>query len=583
MMDENSGAGAALRDAVSYSRRVFLYAGIFGLFINLLVLAGPLYMLQIYDRVLQSGSVPTLVALTVLVGGLYITLGILDWLRQVIFTEAGSRFEETLSRPAMDTVIRAHLRDPGQPAGRTLGSLRVLRQFFAGQTLPALFDLPFSILFFLVLFLMHWAYGVWAVFGAIVLFALALLNRRLSSERVERSEELDRASQRQSSEIANNVEVMEAMGMRAPLLARWETLIDQADESLRRSNVTIGAFAAGTKVFRLFLQSAILGLGAYLTIIGQSTAGAMIAASILMGRAIGPIQQVVGQWRSIVSAHDSWRQLRGVLEDLEPRDEPMALPPIKGRLQVQNVYAAPPNVNDNTLRAIDFDLEPGEVLGLLGRSASGKSSLARVMVGLWPTRHGTVRIDGAELAGFSREQLGPQIGYLPQHVELLSGSVIENISRFDPEMTPEKVLAAAEAAGCHDMILGLNEGYATQVGSGGVYISSGQRQRIGLARALYGEPNFVVLDEPNANLDTAGDQAMLNALERLKARGATTVIIAHRPNAIVHCDKLLVLEAGEVKAFGGREEILPKIMPKGAVPVTSRPDPKRAADEMGGS
>jgi len=582
-MAESPGSGGALQDAVAHARRVFLQAGIFGLFINLLVLAGPLYMLQIYDRVLQSGSVPTLVALTILVGGLYITLGILDWLRQVIFTEAGSRFEETLSRPAMDSVIQAQLRDPGQPARRTLNSLRVLRHFFAGQTLPALFDLPFSILFFLVLFLMHWAYGVWAVFGAIVLFGLALLNRRMSSERVERTEELERASQHHSSEIANNVEVMEAMGMRRPLLARWETLIDQADESLRRSNATIGAFAAGTKVFRLFLQSAILGLGAYLTIIGQSTAGAMIAASILMGRAIGPILQVVGQWRSIVSARESWRQLRGVLEEIETRDEPMALPPVKGRLQVQNVYAAPPNLNENTLRAISFDLEPGEVLGLLGRSASGKSSLARVMVGLWPTRHGSVRIDGAELAGFSREQIGPQIGYLPQHVELLSGSVMENISRFDPEAAPNGVLAAAEAAGCHDMILGLVEGYGTQVGAGGIYLSSGQRQRIGLARALYGAPNFVVLDEPNANLDTAGDQALLNAIEQLKARAATTIIIAHRPNAIVHCDKLLVLEEGEVKAFGDREDILPKIMPKGAVPVSPRQDSKRAANEAEGS
>ncbi len=562
-----------LKAAVAHSRRIFVLAGIFGLFINLLMLTGPLYMLQVYDRVLMSESIPTLVALTLLVAALYITLGILDWLRNVIFVDTGSRFEETLARPAFEAVIQANLKDPGRPNERALSSLRSLRKFYAGQALPALFDLPFSPLFFLVLFMMHWAYGAWALFGALALLAIAFINRQVSSKSVRRAEELERASHNQTAEITRNVEVMEAMGMRAPLAARWQGLLDNSDAAIRESSGAIGVFSAGTKVFRLFLQSAILGLGAYLSIIGQSTPGAMIAASILMGRAIGPIQQVVSQWRTIVNAASAWTHLRQTLEKLESPEQGMRLPPIRGELSFQGVYAGPPGTDANTLRLISFELEPGDSLGLLGPSASGKSSLARVMIGLWPARHGVVRLDGADIRGLSRDLLGPQIGYLPQQVDLFTGTVMENISRFSPQADPETVLAASAAADCHDMILQLPEGYDTQVGAAGCYLSAGQRQRIGLARALYGAPNFVVLDEPNSNLDGAGDQALLNAIAGLRARKATSVIIAHRPNAIVHCNKLMVLENGEVKAFGPREELLPRIMPKSAI---ASPAPKAA-------
>lgn len=567
----------ALRDAVRDSRGIFIAAGVFGLAINILMLTGPLYMLQVYDRVLASQSVPTLVALTVLVAGLYTTLGFLDWIRQSIFTDAGSRFEDKLSDRAFHSVIADNMRDPGRINDRTLANLRLIRKFYSGPSLGAIFDIPFSPMFYAVLFMLHWAYGVWALFGTVVLVVLAIINKQVSSKAVERAEELERGAQQTTIEVMRNVEVMEAMGMRERMAQRWRGLTDESDEAIRKSSHSMGAFAASTKVFRLFLQSAILGLGAYLSIIGASTPGAMIAASIIMGRAITPIQSVVTQWRTIVMAAGAWQSLKKQMETAQDEPDTMDLPAITGHLKLENVYSGPPSVRENTLRGISLELEPGDMLGVLGPSASGKSSLGRVMLGLWPVRHGVVRIDGADVQTYSRSKLGPQVGYMPQQVDLFAGSVMENISRFDPEASPQDIVAAAQAAGCHHLILALPDGYNTPVGSGGSYLSAGQRQRIGLARALYKDPNFVVLDEPNSNLDNSGDQALANALHALKQRGATTVIIAHRPNAIVHCTKLAVIESGELKAFGPRDEILPKVLPKGAVPGVRPAQPLRAA------
>jgi len=567
----------ALRDAVRDSRGIFIAAGVFGLAINILMLTGPLYMLQVYDRVLASQSVPTLVALTVLVAGLYTTLGFLDWIRQSIFTDAGSRFEDKLSDRAFNSVIADNMRDPGRINDRTLANLRLIRKFYSGPSLGAIFDIPFSPMFYAVLFMLHWAYGVWALFGSVVLVVLAVINKQVSSKAVERAEELERGAQQTTIEVMRNVEVMEAMGMRERMAQRWRGLTDESDEAIRKSSHSMGAFAASTKVFRLFLQSAILGLGAYLSIIGVSTPGAMIAASIIMGRAITPIQSVVTQWRTIVMAAGAWQSLKKQMETAQDEPDSMDLPAITGHLKLENVYSGPPSMRENTLRGISLELEPGDMLGVLGPSASGKSSLGRVMLGLWPVRHGVVRIDGADVQTYSRSKLGPQVGYMPQQVDLFAGSVMENISRFAPEASPQDIVAAAQAAGCHHLILALPDGYNTPVGSGGSYLSAGQRQRIGLARALYKDPNFVVLDEPNSNLDNSGDQALANALHALKQRGATTVIIAHRPNAIVHCTKLAVIESGELKAFGPRDEILPKVLPKGAVPGVRPAQPLRAA------
>lgn len=534
----------------------------FSLFINLLMLTGPLYMLQVYDRVLASQSVPTLVALTGLVAGLYLTLGLLDWIRASLFAEAGSRFEEQLGARASEAAIDANLRDPGAQTERPIRDLRALRKFFTTPALNVIFDAPFSPMFFIVLFMLHWSFGLWALFGAGVLLGIGLLNQRTSSGVMAEAEEKERSASLQAIEMVRSAEVMDAMGMRSALKSRWWQQFEGADQAITRSSKRLAAFTAGTKAFRLFMQSAILGIGAYLSIIQLSTPGAMVAASIIMGRAIAPIEQFVGQWRSIVSARAAWESLKMYLEHTPEHEDSMALPPIKGELSVENVFAGPPGSKAPLLRGLNFQLKAGELLGILGPSAAGKSTLARVLTGIWPTFSGTVRLDGADIHAWAREELGPQIGYLPQQVDLLSGTIRDNIARFNADADPQGVIAAAQKAGCHELILRLPDGYDSQIGPGGAYLSAGQRQRVGLARALYGDPNFIVLDEPNANLDRPGDIALDHAIIALKQRSATMIIIAHRPEAIKHCDKLLALKDGSIVAFGPRDEVLQKIMPK---------------------
>jgi PrtD family type I secretion system ABC transporter len=554
-------------EAIAASRRTFLGLAVFSFFTSLLMLTGPIYMLQVYDRVLMSHSVPTLVALTVLVAGLYLTLGILDWCRTSLFSVAASQIEGRLAEPAMDTAFKQNLSDPGRTSDQTLRDLRTVRRFISSPTLPALFDAPFAPLFFAVLFMLHWAYGLWAIAGALILVSLAFMNQRVNQKALEDAEREERIAQGQASEMLRQSEVVAALGMDKRMRARWKMAFDSSDLSMAQSGSSLGGFTSGTKAFRLLLQSGILGLGAWLSIIGVSTPGAMIAASILMGRAIAPIEQTVNQWRSVAGARSAWSALKEAFASREDDAEPMELPPIRGEVTFENVIAAPPGVRTPVLKRVSFALKSGTVLGVIGPSASGKSTLARVAIGLWPALGGSVRIDGAELASYDRERLGAQLGYLPQRVDLFAGTVRDNIARFDPMAEPEAIIAAARAANCHELILHLPNGYDTEIGIAGAYLSEGQRQRVGLARALYGDPALVVLDEPNSNLDSEGDTALQNAIIALKARGASVLIIAHRPNAITHCDELMVLSDGEVRLMGKRDEVLAQLtQPGGQAP-----------------
>ena len=552
-------------NALLQSRRAFIHLAVFSFFINLLMLTGPLYMLQVYDRVLTSQSVPTLVALTVLVFALYATLGILEWIRSNLFSGVASRFEDAIGDRALQASMAYSLSDSGRVSEKPVRDLRQLRRFFASPVLNAAFDSPWSPLFFLVLFILHPFFGCWAIFGAIVLIGLSLINQNTSARLLKDSEETERQSQQQAMEMVRNAEVIKALGMGSHVQRRWKGAFDRSDRSMFLAGRRLSGFTSATKVFRLFLQSAILGIGAWLVIRGgggTSTPGEMIAASILMGRAIAPIEQVVGQWRSIVSAHDAWQSLQKFLQKTPEDAEMMELPPITGRLSVENAFAACPGSNKPTLKALNFSLKPGDVLGVLGPSAAGKSTLARILTGIWPTSSGAIRLDGADIRTFEQERLGKQIGYLPQQVDLLSGTIRENIARFDTDAPPEAVIEAAQTAACHELILRLPDGYGTEIGQAGAYLSAGQRQRIGLARALFGSPRFVVLDEPNSNLDGPGEDALQRAIGRLKEQIATTILVAHRPNTIVQCNKLLVLDGGEIKAFGPRDEVLARIMPK---------------------
>ncbi|MBU2082752.1 MAG: type I secretion system permease/ATPase [Alphaproteobacteria bacterium] len=566
MAQPESGASRELAQALSASRRIFLHLAAFSLFVNLLMLTGPLYMLQVYDRVLASQSMPTLVSLTLLILLLYGTLGILEWVRSGLFGAAASRFENALGERAANAAMASSLRDAGRQTERPIRDLRTLRRFLSSPALNAAFDAPWTPLFFIVLFLLHPAFFVWALFGCLVLVGLGLLNQKNSSRLTREAEDTERRAQLRASEMVRNAEVLDAMGMRGAVRDRWRGDFDASDAAIARSNRVLSAFSSGTKAFRLFLQSAILGLGAWLAIKGDASHGAMIAASILMGRAIAPIEQTVGQWRSIVNAREAWSSLNGFLAQSAIGADTMELPPIRGFISVEAVFAGPAGAKKPLLRGLNFTLEPGDVLGVLGPSAAGKSTFARVMTGVWPAQAGHVRIDGADISSYERNALGWQIGYLPQQTDLMAGTVRDNIARFDRQAEPGTIIAAAEAAACHDLILRLPDGYDTEIGTGGAYLSAGQRQRVGLARALFGEPNFVVLDEPNSNLDGPGDEALQKAILGLKARGATTILIAHRPNAILHCNKLMVLDGGEIRAFGPRDEVLGKITPNHSAP-----------------
>jgi PrtD family type I secretion system ABC transporter len=571
-MKTSPASSREIKDALGGARGVFWHAAGFSLFVNVLMLTGPLYMLQVYDRVLASQSIPTLLALTLLVLVLYGTLGILEWARSGLFSVAASRFEGTLSERAATAAMTLSLADPGRASDRPIRDLRQLRRFIGGPVPGALFDAPFSPLFLAVLFMLHPLFGLWALFGAVVLVATAALNERVSARLTKESEDFERGSYLRSAEMTRNAEVLKALGMDAAVRARWQRLFDGGDSAFSRSGRILTGFTSGTKAFRLFLQSAILGIGAWLAIAGESTAGAMVAASILMGRAIGPLEQIVGQWRVIAAARESWSSLGQALAAAPASAPQMPLPPIRGAVRVENAYAGPPGNTAPVLKGLSFALEPGEVLGILGPSAAGKSSLARVLTGAWPVRSGHVRIDGADIASLPSDTLGPQIGYLPQQADLLAGSVRDNICRFRDDAAPEAIIAAAQAAGCHEMILRLASGYDTDIGLGGAYLSAGQRQRIGLARALFGNPNLIILDEPNSNLDGPGEIALQAAIASAKARSATVIIIAHRPNAIVHCTKLMVIDDGKVREFGPADEVLAKVLPKTASNVrTIRP------------
>lgn len=558
-MFNNSSKKSVVSAAVKQSRRAFIGLGALAFVISVLMLTGPLYMLQVYDRVLASGSVPTLVSLTILVGALYATLAILDWIRSSIFSTVASQIEDRLADASLSAVLQKAASDRGQSSNKTLSDLKAIKRFVSSPALPALSDLPWAPLFYAALFMLHWSFGVWALFGTLILVGIALLNRFMTKAPSVRADAGDREAEKLARELSNNVDVIDAMGMRSSLHARWRATFDNADAENDKAGKLLARFTASTKAIRLFMQSAILGLGAYLAIIGLSTPGAMIAASILMGRAIAPIEQTLGQWRLIVSTGQAWKSLKSALDEM-PEDEPvLELPPIEGHVSVEKLFVLKGEGQAPILKDVSFALQPGDVLGVLGNSGAGKSTLARVLSGTLRTDRGHVRIDGGDISRWPSETLGPQLGYLPQEVKLMSGSVAQNIARFASEPDSEAVLAAAKEADCHQLILELAKGYETEIGEGGAYLSGGQRQRIGLARAVHGRPNLVILDEPNSNLDSVGDKALLDCIARLKSRNATVIVIAHRPNVLAACSKLLVLDQGECRLFGDRGDVLARL------------------------
>ena len=549
--------------ATAACRSALISTGIFSFFLNLLMLTGPLFMLQVYDRVLTSGSVPTLVALLVLVTFLFVFVGLFEFVRSRLLGRIARRVDEDLSDKAVKSVVEHALRHSRGVGSQPVRDLNGVRQFIAGPGPSTLFDAPWTPVYLGVIFLLHWVLGIFALVGAAILFAVAILNETLTRERLARASGSSHASQSLTEEGRLNAEVLRAMGMEGAFLKRWRKLHEKALDDHLKAGDRSGEITSFSKAMRLFLQSAMLALGAYLAMQQQITPGTMIAASIILSRALQPVEQAIAHWRGVLSARRSFARLQQACSIVPDEPSAMQLPSPSGRLTVEGLSVTAPGGSKEILRDVTFQVEPGEGLGIIGVTGSGKSSLIRALVGLWPAAEGTVRYDNANIDQWTPDALGSHIGYLPQEVQLFSGTIAENIARMAEAPEGELVVDAARQANVHDMILRMPDGYDTMLGEAGAALSAGQRQRIGLARALYGAPKYVVLDEPNANLDADGEAALVEAIRNIKQRGASVVVAAHRPSAISAVDRLLFLKNGQMAAFGLRDEILAAVTQSG--------------------
>ncbi len=558
-----------LGEALRACRSAFIGVGIISCMINLLYLTGSLFMLEVYDRVLPSRSVPTLIGLIILAGGLYIAQGILDLIRGRILGRIGTSLDEALNARVFDIVVRLPLTVGGRNEGlQPLRDLDNVRGFLGGMGPSAFFDLPWLPFYLAICFAFHVLIGVTALVGAIILVTLTLMTEFLS--RAPARQALGLAARRNDLAAASrrNAEVLVSMGMSGRLTKRWTDANQNYLNGNQRASDVAGGLGAVAKVLRMMLQSAVLAVGAYLVIHQEATAGIIIAGSILSARALAPVDLAIAHWKSFIAARQSWQRLNRLLESMPARPTPTLLQTPSSRLSVEAVSIVPPGDQRLIVQDVTFALAAGNGLGIIGPSGSGKSSLVRALVGVWQPARGKVRIDGAALDQWSPDVLGRHIGYLPQDVELFAGSVAQNICRFDPEATSDGIIAAAKEAGVHEMIIKMREGYDTQVGEQGAALSAGQAQRVALARALYGNPFLIVLDEPNSNLDTEGDEALTRAIRGARERGAIVVVVAHRPVGIEAVDMLLVLKEGRMHAFGPKDTVLGQVLQRVAPPAS---------------
>ncbi|MFC0667057.1 type I secretion system permease/ATPase [Azotobacter chroococcum] len=552
-------------------RRTFYALAVFSGVINLLMLTPAIYMLQVYDRALVSSNATTLLMLTLLTVGLYVLLALLEVVRSSVLIRVGNRLDMMLNQRVFSAAFERNLRRAGGNPAQALQDLSQVRQFLTGSGLFAFFDAPWTPIYLLVIALIHPLLGIVTLIGSLLLVSLAWLTEVSTRKPLTEANQAALASGSFANNSLRNAEVIEAMGMLPALRQRWFgnhlRILDLQTLASDRAAYINGL----TRFVRITLQSLILGGGAWLAIQGEITPGMMIACSILSGRALAPVEQVIATWKQLLSSRAAWKRLSALLQEFPARPPAMSLPRPSGRLSVEGAFACAPGSSLPILRGVTFNLAPGEALGVIGPSASGKSTLARLLVGIWPVQAGKVRLDGADVFQWNKEELGPWLGYLPQDVELFEGSIAENIARFGP-LDGDAVIQAARQAGVHDMILRLPQGYDTQLSTDGGSLSGGQKQRVALARALYGDPALIVLDEPNSSLDDVGEMALIHALSDLKRHGKTLVLISHRPTVLNIVDKLLVLREGTVHMFGSRDEVLAALRQAGAAgsaPLTS--------------
>lgn len=548
-----------LAKARRQGRTIFTAVFVFSIFVNLLMLTGPLYMMQVYDRVLASRSVETLAALTILVGFLFLMMGLLDYSRGRLMARVGARFQNTLDRRVFSAIMtKATYDNSGKVLPTGLRDLEAIQRLFSSPILLALCDIPWTPIFLMVIFIFHPWLGILATVGGLILIVITFLNQKLTSAPLQVANSTSMMAEHWSEQIRAEAETVQSLGMRNAGFDRWQKARGTALDKTISASDFAGVFSSTTKTLRLFLQSAILGLGAYLAIHGEISAGAMIAASILMGRALSPIDQAIGQWAMVDRAKKGWQDLAVLLGEIPTEPDRTNLPRPAAKLVAQQVTVIPPGHSQASLKAVSFAIEPGQALGVIGPSGSGKSTLARTITGVWRPAGGKMRLDGATLDQYDPDVLGGYIGYLPQRVTLFDGTIADNISRLSVTPDQEQIVNAAKRAAAHEMIVKLPNGYDTRVSAAGGMLSGGQMQRIGLARALYGDPVLLVLDEPNSNLDNEGSAALNGAIKQMKAAAQSVIIMAHRPSAIEECDLLLVLDLGMTRAYGPRDEVLQK-------------------------
>ena len=557
--ETNKNGLAELRSVRAQCKSHFRSVAIFSVFVNLLMLTGPLFMLQTYDRVLSSRSEETLVALLILITGLFLMMGLLEYARGRVLARAGAKFQTMLDMRIFEAVLRRSIapaeRARPNTAARDLDSVR---QLLSGPAPFALFDIPWTPIFLAAIFIFHPILGLIAVGSGAILIVLTLVNQYRSRKPNMDSNQATAEADNLGETLRQNAEAVQALGMRKEGMNRWRMFRDDALDKQIQASDTTASYTSASKALRFYLQSLMLAAGAFLVLAQEISPGMMIAGSILLGRALAPIEQAIAQWSLFQRAIKGWNSLAELLEKTPAEQTKTELPSPKGFIEARGVTVVAPGEQVPALRNINFKVEPGKALGVIGPSGAGKTTLAKVLTGIWPPAAGKVRIDGAALDQWPADGLGRFVGYLPQEIGLLSGKVADNIARLEPNPDPKDIVEAAQRAGAHELLLSLPQGYDTEIGAGGQRLSGGQRQRVALARALYGDPPVLILDEPNANLDAHGEQALVDAIRDAKSRGRTVIIMAHRPSAIAACDDLLLIDKGAQVEYGPRDEVLKK-------------------------
>ncbi|WP_244488028.1 type I secretion system permease/ATPase [Aureimonas sp. Leaf454] len=563
-----------LRRAFAVCKSNFLFVVLFSFFINLLLFVSPLYMIQVYDRVLASRNEVTLVMVTILAVALLVVYAALESIRSRILVRTGARFDKFIGQTVFKTSFRGHLRSPGGGYSQPIRDLDTVREFLTGGGIITFCDAPWMPIFLTVCYMIHFWIGVVATIGAITIFALALANELMTRRHLKDASAASIGANQYVSTTLRNAEIIHALGMMGSISHRWEQLHDRALGLQAKASDRAGSILAVSKFVRTVLQIAILGVGAYLVLESEVTGGAMIASSIMMGRALAPVEGAVAQWKGFVATRGAYDRLSKLFQDNASEPERMPLPAPTGAISLEQLIVAPPGSRVATLKSVNMQIQPGEVIGVIGPSGAGKSTFARALTGVWPPLSGHVRLDGADIDNWHSELLGPHMGYLPQDVELFSGTIAENISRF-ATVDPDEVVKAAQKAGVHEMILQLPEGFNTKIGEGGRSLSGGQRQRIGLARALYGDPKIIILDEPNSSLDSHGEAALAQALRTAKSEGRTILVISHRASLLNEVDKLAVFTGGTLTMYGPTREVMERLNPRAtATPATAVPAPQ---------